>query len=374
MKLLFVVIFIFAISGNGYTQKNKEFLLRKAEQETLAKVNDVLPRYQEMASNLSDYSQDEIRAMSSELQDLGYYVNQLIQHSTASQGVRPSPERLAVIKYWGKQIQPYNETLTKIALQYNRAWPYNQLIDRSRHLLNYTYADATLEQTARQVLNDEVSNLIQSRRAARLLVEHRIFLEEDIKSLSKKGANLSGKAKINWMATLAGFGIPGDVDFVLDYLGDLKFDDMAEDQHISYLGPIFTIMNSLGDEAELLREPLEKVKKKFGQVAPNYVGNIQRALDSLDNKKAKSKIWAINGSGYLDEGVDWQSVSNIKPNIHACGSISNKLRNTRSRSEKILDKDGSGTSTKMMSKWPIMLAIVLVLGGIFLWLRAKARA
>lgn len=362
--------------GKGYTQ-NKEAQIREVERETLAKVKDVLPRYQEMASSLGDYSNDEILAMSAELQDLYYHINQLIQHGTASQGVRPTPERLSDIKYWGEQIQPYNEILTKTALRSDRNWPYNELIARSGHLLNYTFADESMQQAAREVLSDKGGNLVQSRKAARLLLEHRVLSEDDKKSLSGKGEHLSGKAKIEWMATLAGFGIPGDAKIVIDYLESLKFADLDEDQqhnHFNKIVPVLGVLGSLGNDASLLKEPLEKVFDLFQKKAPNYAGRIKDAIKWIETKKPLKQRRAINGSGYLNEKVDWDSVGDVEQINEVITERKKTSVNSGGKENKIVSNDNIGevVSGSGWDKWPIILIVTFVFGGIFVWVKLKS--
>lgn len=367
MKSLLIILYVISLMGSFLNAQVDEKLIRKVEKETLEKVQSLLPRYEEMASNLKDYSTDEINAMSAELQGLSSLINELIYNGTPSQGVRPTAERLAVIKYWGEQIQPYNEVLADTALQYNRSYPYESFIARSEHLLNYTLSDEKLEQTARKVLNAETSNLVQSRKAARLLVEHRQFEDSDKILLTKKRNGLTEKGEIRWAQIVAELGMTEALPIVERVLATPLPDDAKTKEdvlnHLKILNQVSGVGSVFGEEASHLVPVLELRWQEIKRIWPDFEGNFPEQIAALKGQKDKYKKRAVNGSGYLDEPIDWDAVGTVQNVERPKSSNGQKpLLTNKNEGDSRLPVREVSEAEQSPSRLPWIIAGVILLG------------
>lgn len=349
----------------------QDMMKKKAEgleQETEKQLNETLSRFSKVTKEGGNVSQEELTSLAEELDSLTRNIDTIISRVDGTQALPPSAERLVTIKKWGKMIQPYNEELARTALQYNREEPYNKFINETRNLLDFTFPDKSLVQVTREILGDQKSNLHQGRKAVRLLLEHRVIIEEDKIKLLEKGSHLSGRSKLKWMATLSELGISGDVEVLVNYLNGLDFEGVGEDQHISYLGPVFSLMGNLGEEADRLKEPLQRIQKIFETEAPNYVGNIQRVIDWVDNGHQKEKLRARNSSGYLDELVDWEAVGTVqnKQRLKLSDEQQRSFKTNKKESDSGLAKQDSLEPEESPSRLPWIIAGVLLLGILLL--------
>lgn len=374
MRHLLITLYVASLMGGILNAQVDKKLIRKVEKETLEKVQNLLPRYEKTASNLEDYSTDEINAMSAELQDLSSLINELIYNGTPSQGVRPTAERLATIKYWGEQIQPYNEVLANTALQYNRSYPYESFIARSEHLLNYTLSDEKLEQAARKVLNAETSNLVQSRKAARLLVEHRQFEDSDKTLLTKKRNGLTEKGEIRWAQIVAELGMMEALPIVERILATPLPDDAKTKEdvlnHLKILNQVSGIGSIFGEKASYLVPVLELRWREIKRIWPDFEGNFPEQIAALKGQKDQYKKRAINGSGYLDEPIDWETVGTVQ-NVKRPKSSSKQkpLTTNKKESDSGLTKQDFLEPEESPSRLPWIIAGVLLLGILLLLLK-----
>lgn len=349
----------------GQTEKQ----IREAEQETLKKSQRVLEELVRYHQNNNAYSRGQVKELAANLQDLQYWINQLISAKKSIDRANPTSERLAEIKRWGKIIQPFNEHLAEVALTPSEDSLYQSLSSESLGLLNYSLPNEALKKAVTSKL-DETQNLNMSRRAAEILFEHRIFDEEHRDLLIEKGRNLRGKSKIEWMGSLSSFGVKSDVQKIVDYLNSLEFSGDNSIKHMKDVRSVFRAMNSLGKDAQKLKEPLNRILKIFEEKAPEYASRIQETIDWIDSSEPKKRKYARNGSGYLDEPIDWDAVGTVQ-NVErpkSSGGQKSLLTNKNEGDPRLPEREISETE-QSPSRLPWIIAGVLLAGILLLLLK-----
>ena len=285
------------------SQKNKTIL--ELEEKTNSLIVEILPKLRSIRQSEEFQKDAELQELAKNIQEIAHGINSLIGTKESKDWATPSPERLKEIERWGRILQPHNTALAEIAINKDGKISDTHLSSGCLSLISYTSPDDALKLFLEDTI-EKADNLTQVTNAITVLHEHRILNEEHRSALPKVSSHLSSEKQMEWLATLAGFGVKIDTQTILNYLNNIVFDSKHEDQHISKLKPVFQAIANSGDEAHLFKEPLENIQRTFEEIAPGYAVKIDSMIDWIDKGAKPKRQWAKNGSGYLDQPINWK--------------------------------------------------------------------
>lgn len=278
-------------------------LVSAQDRDTVFKmVKEPVPFLEEIRKSIRDrdLSWEGDKSLGGQIQGLAYAINQEILAANSTDWANPSPERVKVIKKWGKTLAPYTKELLAVAME--KRGNLNRASTQARSILDFAPSTPEFEAEVRVYFTENDQRTLGN--AALLLSEHGLLTQKDMdfwKDLIKSSSDPTYRER----------GVMG-----LSYYGVTDGMELARKDFQSEpgSGDIFSLLTqykealefaqNLGPAAKPILPDLEALIKKIEDSTPEEPGarlhrNFTYTRDLISGKVQMTPKVAKNGSGPL---------------------------------------------------------------------------